>query len=116
MTTHNVDELGVTLRGPDRGGVTDGPDEKSGNPEPEPKRDGGSKRAIGNRNRAWCTAKQDRVGERAMHRRMETGDDFSVFHQTSAPPLNEKKERKKLEAAKAMERPNTIWISRRNPP
>ena len=40
----------------------------------------------------------------------------SIGHQTSAPPPKEKKERKKLVAAKAMERPKTIWISRRKPP
>src|SRR5690606_6459283 len=37
-------------------------------------------------------------------------------HATSAPPPKLKKERKKDEAAKAIDRPNTIWISRRNPP
>src|SRR3546814_10479147 len=34
-------------------------------------------------------------------------------HQTSAPPPKEKKERKKLEAANAIDRPKTIWTSRR---
>jgi hypothetical protein len=43
-----------------------------------------------------------------MHWRVETCDCVYAFHQTSAPPLNEKKERKKLEAANAIERPNTI--------
>ena len=33
----------------------------------------------------------------------------------SAPPAKEKNDRKKEVAAKAMERPNTIWISRRRP-
>ncbi|WP_449579283.1 hypothetical protein [Paracoccus mutanolyticus] len=37
-------------------------------------------------------------------------------HQMSAPPPNEKNDRKKLDAAKAMDRPNTIWISLRKPP
>jgi hypothetical protein len=32
-------------------------------------------------------------------------------HQTSAPPPNEKNDRKKLDAAKAIDRPKTIWIS-----
>ena len=34
----------------------------------------------------------------------------------TAPPPKEKKERKKLVAAKAIESPKTIWISRRKPP
>src|SRR5690606_40766203 len=38
-----------------------------------------------------------------------------VSHQTSAPPPKEKKLRKKELAAKAMESPKTIWISRRAP-
>ncbi len=37
-------------------------------------------------------------------------------HQTSAPPPNKKNDRKKLDAAKAIDRPKTIWMSRRNPP
>src|SRR5882724_9464781 len=44
----------------------------------------------------------------------ESGDHF--LHQTSAPPPKEKNDRKKELAAKAIERPNTIWISRRKPP
>src|SRR3546814_2179076 len=37
-------------------------------------------------------------------------------HQTSAPPPKEKKDRKKLEAAKAIDKPKTICTSRRKPP
>src|ERR1700736_3669776 len=34
----------------------------------------------------------------------------------SAPPANEKKERKNDEAANAIDRPKTTWIKRRKPP
>jgi len=61
-------------------------------------------------------AQQDRLGQGAVDRRIESGDDIGLIHQTSTPPPNWKKERKKLEAAKAIDRPKTIWISRRNPP
>src|SRR5579872_1339164 len=37
-------------------------------------------------------------------------------HQITTPPPNEKNDRKKLDAAKAIDRPNTIWISLRKPP
>src|SRR5579872_6150983 len=37
-------------------------------------------------------------------------------HQITTPPPNEKNDRKKLDAANAIDRPNTIWIRRRNPP
>src|SRR6266851_3554029 len=58
-------------------------------------------------------AEQNVFGERAMNGCCESGD---LFHQTSAPPPKEKNDRKKELAAKAIERPNTIWISRRKPP
>src|SRR5918994_744273 len=51
-----------------------------------------------------------------MDRSVEAGNGLARLHQTSAPPPKEKKDRKKLEAAKAMDSPNTIWIRRRKPP
>src|ERR1700680_3088791 len=54
-----------------------------------------------------------------MNRRLESGNHVlghNVSHQISAPPPNEKKERKNEDAANAIERPNTIWMRRRNPP
>src|SRR3546814_43640 len=74
------------------------------------------------RDRARRAAEQDRFGERAMHRRLEPGQVaiiasmLGAAHAISAPPPNEKKDRKKLDAAKAIDRPKMIWISRRNPP
>src|SRR5690606_13113238 len=66
--------------------------------------------------RARRPAQQDRFGERTMHRRLEAFDMRVVPHAISAPPPNEKNERKKELAAKAIDRPKTIWISRRKPP
>ena len=37
-------------------------------------------------------------------------------HQITTPPPNEKNDRKKLDAANAIDRPNTIWMSLRYPP
>src|SRR5208283_6000650 len=59
---------------------------------------------------------QDRLGHGAMDRCVEAGDWILLLHQTSAPPPNWKKDRKKELAANAIERPKTIWISRRKPP
>ena len=39
-----------------------------------------------------------------------------LAHQITAPPLKVKNDRKNEVAAKAMEMPKTIWISRRKPP
>src|ERR1700704_5356151 len=53
-----------------------------------------------------------------MHRRLEAGDQLvpDDLHHTSAPPPKEKNDRKNDEAANAIDRPNTTWISRRKPP
>ena len=64
------------------------------------------KRAVEDGDGARRTAHQDRLGQCAMHRRFEAWD-LSV-HQITTPPPNEKNDKKKLDAAKAIDRPNTI--------
>src|SRR6476646_4666570 len=49
-----------------------------------------------------------------MQRRYKARD--VSFHQITTPPPNEKNDKKKLAAANAIDRPNTIWISLRKPP
>src|SRR3546814_8179159 len=69
--------------------------------------------------RTRCAAEQDRLGQGAMDGREESADRrvrIEVRHQTSAPPPNEKNDRKKELAANAIDRPNTIWMSLRAPP
>src|SRR3546814_16338091 len=61
-----------------------------------------------------CSA--DRHGERAVQRQLEPGREGIRGAHTTAPPEKLKNDRKKLEAANAMVRPNTIWISLRKPP
>src|SRR6267378_3238972 len=51
-----------------------------------------------------------------MDRHSEACDEIGFLHHTSTPPPNEKNDRKKELAANAIDRPNTIWISRRKPP
>ena len=67
-----------------------------------------------------AAGQQDVLGQRAVDRNREARDLIGMMqetrHQTSAPPPNEKNDRKKLDAANAMLRPKTIWISRRKPP
>ena len=82
-----------------------------------PEADGGRERAVDDGDRARRTAEQDRFGQRAMDRAHGIRRwARSACHQTSAPPPKEKNDRKKLDAAKAIDRPKTIWISRRKPP
>lgn len=116
MTPDHVDELRVAFRCPDSAGVSEHPDHESGYPQPQAERDGSRECAIGDSHRPRRSAQQDRIGERTMDRHVEAGDVPDGLCHSSAPPLNEKKDRKKLEAANAMDNPNTIWISRRNPP
>src|SRR5690606_29918519 len=83
-------------------------------PEAQAEAERGCERAVEDGNRARRAAEKDRLGQRAMDRHRESGN--CLVHHTSAPPPKEKKLRKKLEAAKAMERPNTICTSLRKPP
>src|SRR6516162_1834894 len=114
---HHIDELGVALGGPDRGGVAGRPQQKAGNPEPEAQRDRRRERAVGDGDGPRRAAEQDRVAERPMHRRIEAGDVVrGLAHPITAPPPKEKKLRKNELAANAIDSPNTIWIRRRKPP
>src|SRR4051794_30534501 len=116
MSTHDVDELRVALCRPNPREMPDRPHRETDEPEAQAEADGGRQRSVSDGDRARRTAEHDRFGQRAMDRRVESRDGFSCLHYRSAPPANEKNDRKKLDAAKAIERPNTIWISRRKPP
>src|SRR3546814_17492615 len=63
----------------------------------------------------------DLLGKRAIDRRLKAFDRPGRMIRRgrlaiSAPPPKLKKDRKKLDAAKAIDRPKTIWISLRKPP
>src|SRR3546814_7232913 len=96
--------------------MADDPEHGTGNPELQAQPHSGSQRAVGNRHGARRTAQQDRLGERAVQRHLEPGREGIRGAHTTAPPAKLKNDRKKLEAANAMVRPNTIWISLRKPP
>ena len=72
VTAHHVDELRILLRGPDRSGMADRPNDEAWDPEPKPKADRGGQRAIGDRDRARSPAKQDWIGQRPMDGRVES--------------------------------------------
>src|SRR5216684_6632237 len=113
MAAHHVDEQRIALGSPDGGGLTENPEQETGEPQPQAETERRRQGAIEDRDRARRAAEQDVLGERAMNGCCKSGD---FLHQTSAPPPKEKNDRKKELAAKAIERPNTIWISRRKPP
>ena len=116
MTPGDVDELRVAASGPNCEGVADRPDGETDDPETKAKAYGACERAVDDRETARRAAQQNGLGQRPVNRREEARHLPFPVHQTSAPPPKEKKDRKKLEAAKAIDRPNTIWTSRRKPP
>jgi hypothetical protein len=108
MTAHDVDEGRVALGGPNGSKMADQPNCPANYPEAKTQPDGRGKRAVDDRDGARRTAEEDRFGQGAMDWRVETDDGLSLFHQTSTPPPNWKNDRKKLDAAKAIDRPKTI--------
>src|SRR5260364_260126 len=110
----DFDKVSVALGCPDGSQVADEPKQEARDPEAQTDSDRGRERPVEDGDRSWGTAHEDRFGKRTMDR----GDvAWNLrIHQITTPPPNEKNDRKKLEAAKAIDRPNTIWISLRNPP
>ncbi len=106
MPACNLDELRIALRCPDGGHVTDEPEQETGEPKPKAEAQCCGQGAVQNGNGSRCAAHQDRLGQGAMHRRNKPGD--LLVHQITTPPPNEKKDRKKLDAANAIDRPKTI--------
>src|ERR1700722_1526552 len=114
MSTHDLNEVRIALGGPDGGHVADEPKQEARDPKAQTDAECSRERAVDDGDGARRTAHQDRFGQRAMHGRDEVWD-FCI-HQITTPPPNEKNDRKKLDAANAIDRPNTIWMSLRNPP
>src|SRR5690606_36113059 len=72
---------------------------------------------VEDRHVARRATEQNRLGQRAVQWYLETGDEFALaVHAITAPPAKLKKLRKNDDAAKAIDRPKTIWISLRKPP
>jgi len=114
VSANDLDEVRIALGRPDSGHVADEPKQGTGDPEVQTDAQRGCERAVEDSDGAWRAAHQDRLGQPAMDWSFESWD-LSV-HQIVTPPPNEKNDRKKLEAAKAIDRPNTIWISLPKPP
>src|SRR5262245_35931488 len=119
VSAHHLDERRIALGRPNCRNVADDPEGKPRDPQAKPETDRSRERTVEDGNGAWCASQQDRLGQRAVDRRFEAGDQIVVtdaVHYTSAPPANEKNDRKKDDAANAIERPKTICMRRRKPP
>lgn len=86
--------------------MPDYPKRQASDPQPQAEFERRRNRAIDDRDGSWGTGQEDRLSERAVQRHLEPL--YVRAHDTSAPPPNEKKVRKKLDAAKAIDMPNTI--------
>src|SRR3546814_9800962 len=96
------------------------PEHQARNPQLQPEAHGGGQRAVGDRHRARRAAEQDGLCQRTVKRNLkalhlEPRSDPLRAHASTAPPENEKNDRKNEDAAKAIDNPKTIWISLRNP-
>ncbi len=120
MPAADLDKERVTAGGPDGDEMADCPDCDPDQPEPQAQADRSGQRAVHDGDRSRGAAEQDVLGQSAVDRHRVTRHLVQLFerdrHQTSAPPPKEKNDRKKLDAANAIERPKTIWISLRKPP
>src|SRR6202030_3761662 len=84
------------------------PEEEARDPKAQTDAECSRARAVENSDGARRTAHQDRFGQRAMHGRDEAWD-FCI-HQITTPPPNEKNDRKKLDAANAIDSPVTMMM------
>src|SRR5690606_15714641 len=117
MPQEHRHKLRVSLRTPHRQGMPQQPQHQAGQPQLQTQPDCGSQRTVGNGHGTWCPAQQNLLGQCPVQRHLETvGECGHSVHATTAPPEKLKKDRKNEEAAKAMERPNTICTSLRKPP
>jgi hypothetical protein len=80
MTAYHIDEGRIALGGPDGGEMTDQPDCGTDEPQPEAQSNRGRERAVEDRHGPRRTAKQDRLCERAVDRRVETHNGLIGLH------------------------------------
>ena len=106
MSPHDIHKGGIAPGGPDGAHVADEPEDETCDPQPQPESKGGRQRAVDDGDRARRTAHQDRLSKRTVNGHDKACD--RVVHQITTPPPKEKNDRKKLEAANAIDRPNTI--------
>src|SRR5450755_3350126 len=63
MAAHHVDELRIALRRPHRGGLTDEPEQETGEPQPQTKAERRRQGTVQDRNRTRRATEQDRFGQ-----------------------------------------------------
>src|SRR5258708_7788265 len=112
-------ELRVHPREPQRDDMTGDIETDADQPELHAEPNRSRQRPQRDRDAPRHAGQEDWLGERAVQRDGESRHRAGARerdHDTSAPPAKLKKVRKKLDAANAIDNPNTIWMRRRNPP
>ena len=64
MAAHDIDELRIALRCPHRGGLTENPEQETGEPQPQAETQRRCQGAVEDRDRARRASEQDVLGER----------------------------------------------------
>ena len=118
MPPRDIDELRIAPRRPDRDHVAERKDHHAGDPQPQAEPDRGGQRCIGDRQARAARRRAGYARSARGERARQSPARLRVARSPSdqRPPPNEKNDRKKEEAANAIDRPNTIWIIRRAPP
>lgn len=106
MSTNDLDKVRIALGGPHRSHVANEPEQKARDPEPQTDAESSGERSIDDCDGPRRATQENRFCQGTMDWRHKAGD-FSV-HQITTPPPKEKNDRKKLDAANAIDRPNTI--------
>ena len=103
MAPQHFGEIWIPFRCEHGHRVAQSPEQKTCDPHAQSKPQSRCNRPIRDGERARRAGQQNWFGEGVVQRH------FKAFgHETSAPPPKEKNDRKKLEAAKAIDRPSTI--------
>ncbi|GGA01499.1 hypothetical protein GCM10019071_35140 [Sphingobium fuliginis] len=109
MAKEHRGEARITPRREYGEAVASGPEQHPGEPLLEAKANSGGQRAVDDGEHARCAAQENGTSERAVDRHLKSLHMLAIAgHAISAPPPKLKKLRKKLEAAKAIDRPKTI--------
>jgi hypothetical protein len=96
-----------------------GPDGEADQPEAQAEADGAGERAVEDGDGARRAAEQDRLGQRPVDRDGEARHVVALIDAPAIRPAPRRRTRRttgRSWRANAIDRPNTIWISRRKPP
>jgi hypothetical protein len=115
VSAHDLDEFRIALDRPDRSHVPDEPNQEPATQRRRPMPSAAASVPLTMAMAMERGAPPMRIG--SVSARCSGVKAWDLFdHRITTPPPNEKNDRKKLDAANAIDKPNTIWISLRKPP